>query len=296
MKKQSSVIGIDLGGTKTALALFDTATMTPRASKIFPTEAHKGFSAVIDLLLKEVNVIRCTDTIAIGLGIPGFIDPKSQQVISMPNIPDSSGKDLRKWISESTNLPVSLENDARCFALAEALAGSGMGHRIVLGITLGTGVGGGIVIDGELFHGAHGYAGEVGHALLVPGQTLYPTEDQRGDVEQYISGTAMGRRCEAAKRPQDYLEGQVCGFLQPEVLREVAWLVVNAMHFIDPSIIIFGGSAGRALKPHLASIEKELQNWLLDGMSTPKIVCSSLEDSAVRGAALLAIKDFSNIH
>lgn len=284
----TSILGIDFGGTKTALTLFDTATMVPRTSRTFPTEASEGFAAVQDRLLKAVKSFLVADTIAIGLGVPGFIDPKTQRVISMPNIPGSDGMDVRRWLSSATGLPVTIENDARCFAYAEALLGAGKGHPIVLGVTLGTGVGGGIVINGTLFHGTHGYAGEVGHALLVPSQPPYPTGDRRGDVEQFLSGTAMGKRCEAAKRPQDYLEGKVCSFLQPEVMREVAWFIVNALHFIDPSIVIFGGSTGRALKPHLSAIERELQTWLLPGVKPPMLACGVLEDAAVRGAALLA--------
>ncbi|PIQ76136.1 hypothetical protein COU78_00555 [Candidatus Peregrinibacteria bacterium CG10_big_fil_rev_8_21_14_0_10_49_24] len=284
----ASILGIDLGGTKTALALFDTATMVPRTSEGFPTEAAEGFAAVQDRLLKAVKLIRAPDTVAIGLGVPGFIDPKTKHVISMPNIPGSDNVDIRQWLSSATGLPVAIENDARCFAYAEALLGAGKGHRIVLGVTLGTGVGGGIVINGELFRGTHGYAGEVGHALLMPGQPPYPTEDRRGDVEQFLSGTAMGRRCEAARRPQDYLEGHVCSFLQPEVIREVAWFIVSAMHFIDPAIVVFGGSTGRALKPHLSIIEKEISAWLLPGMKPSKLAGGTLADATVRGAALLA--------
>ena len=266
--------------------------MVPRVSRAFPTEASEGFPAVQDRLLKAVRDLLAPDTVAIGLGVPGFIDPTTRRVISMPNIPGSENRDVRHWLSSATKLPVEIENDARCFAYAESLLGAGRGHRIVLGVTLGTGVGGGIVINGELFRGTHGYAGEVGHALLIPGQPPYPTEDRRGEVEQFLSGTAMGKRCQAARRPQDYLEGQVCSFLRPEVMREVAWFIVSAMHFIDPSIVIFGGSTGRALKPHFSTIEQELQTWLLPGMKPPRLVCGALEDAAVRGAALLASVKF----
>ncbi|MBI2635735.1 ROK family protein [Candidatus Peregrinibacteria bacterium] len=287
----ASILGIDLGGTKTALTLFDAATIVPRTSQSFPTEASEGLAAVQDRLLKAVKLICAPDTVAIGLGVPGFINPKTKHVISMPNIPGSDNVDIRQWLTSAIGLPVTIENDARCFTYAEALLGAGKGHPIVLGVTLGTGVGGGIAIDGTLFHGGHGHAGEVGHALLMPGQPPYPTEDRRGDVEQFLSGTAMGKRCEAARRPQDYLEGHVCSFLQPEVIREVAWFIVNAMHFIDPSIVVFGGSTGRALNTHLSTIEKEVSAWLLPGVKPPELACGVLVDAAVRGAALLAAAD-----
>ena len=116
------------------------------------------------------------------------------------------------------------------------------------------------------------------------------TTSMRGGVEQFLSGSAMGKRCSAAKRPEDYLEGEVCSFLQPEVLKEVAWLVTNLAHLLDPSIIIFGGSAGMALKSHLKEIEAELKKWMLPETPLPKLAAGQLKDAAMRGAAILVRK------
>lgn len=288
MAAASTIIGIDLGGTKTAVALFDAQSMKQLTIKVIPTDAKRGFKAVLAMLLAEIAAIRTESTVAIGLGVPGFIDTNTGTIVTMPNIPGAEGMELAACIQYETHLPTVVENDARCFAYAEALIGAGKDHSVVLGIALGTGVGGGIVVDKKIFHGSRGYAGEIGHLLLVPGQPPYETKDKRGDVEQFLSGTAMGRRCEAAKRPQDYLEGEVCGFMQPHVLREVAWLVVDVMHVLDPSIVILGGSAGRALKPHLPAIRKELGAWLVKGITPPELVCGSITDAAVKGAGLLA--------
>jgi glucokinase len=168
------------------------------------------------------------------------------------------------------------------------MLGAGKDHDIVIGITLGTGVGGGVVIHQKIQRGAHGFAGEIGHMLLRPGQPPYKTENKRGDIEQFLSGTAMGKRCAEAQRPDEYLEGAVCEFMRPEIFREVAWLITNLTHAFDPSIIIFGGSAGRALKPHFGAIKKELQNWLLPTVDAPELAISVLDDAGLRGAALLA--------
>jgi glucokinase len=220
--------------------------------------------------------------------VPGFIDRQSGKIVTMPNIPGAEGMELAACIQYETRLPTVIENDARCFAYAEAILGAGKDHEVVLGVTLGTGVGGGIVIGKKLYHGARGYAGEIGHMLLQPGNPPYPTRDKRGEVEQFLSGTAMGKRCQAAEKPEDYLEGQVCGFMQPHVFREVAWLIVNAVHTIDPSVIVFGGSAGRAMKPHFAKIEAELRQWMLPGIKAPMLSSGEVKDAAVKGAALLA--------
>jgi glucokinase len=283
----ASVLGIDLGGTKTAIARYDAETFEEQKHEKLPTHAEKRFEHVLEDLLKDVQTLRSDDTKAVGIGVPGLVHQPDGTILILPNIPGADNVPLKARLEESLGLPVYVDNDANCFALAEALYGAGKGHDIVIGITMGTGVGGGIVINGKLLHGHHGYAAEIGHMLLKPGEPPYETSDARGDIEQFLSGSAMGKRCREAKRPEDYLEGEVCSYLQPAVFREVAWMCVNLIHLLDPSIIIFGGSAGRALGNHLDDIQKELKQWLLPGTPLPKIAIASLKDAATRGAALL---------
>jgi glucokinase len=288
MKVGATILGVDLGGTKTALALYDAKTLERKAEQILPTRAERGFEAVRADLLKEIDALRTADTVAVGLGVPGLIDAETHRILVMPNIPGSAGADLRADLKAHTGLPVVIENDARCFAYSEALLGAGKGHRIVVGITMGTGVGGGIVIDGKLYRGAHGFAGELGHMLLRPGEPPYETPNKRGEVEQFLSGTALGRRCPEAGNPADYLEGEKCLDLRPQFIRELAWLVADISHSLDPSMIIFGGSVGQALSPHLPEIHEEFKHWLLPRYTPPLIACGTLSDAARRGAALLA--------
>lgn len=179
MTAVQTILGIDLGGTKTAIALFEKDTLKQLSVKVFPTDAARGFEAVKQSLLSEIAELRRDDTVAIGLGVPGFIDHISGKVVTMPNIPGAEGMELAACIQYETHMSTIIENDARCFAYAEALLGAGKDHDVVLGITLGTGVGGGIVINKKLYHGARGYAGEVGHMLLRPGEPPYPTKDKR---------------------------------------------------------------------------------------------------------------------
>ena len=123
--------------------------------------------------------------------------------------------------------------------------------------------------------------------LLKPGEPPFVTEDKRGDVEQFVSGTALGKRCQEAKTPEEYLEGEVCGFLQPMIFREIAWIIVNVTHLMDPSVIVFGGSAGRALEPHFDEVREELKTWMLPNTPLPDLAIAELKDAATRGAALL---------
>jgi len=182
-----------------------------------------------------------------------------------------------------------VDNDANCFTLAEARAGVAKNRKVVIGITFGTGVGGGIVVDGHLFRGAHGFAAEIGHMLLVPGKPPYKTEKKRGEVEQFLSGTAFHHRCNDAENPAQYLQGDVCAYMHPDVFRETAWLCTNLTHLLDPDMIVFGGSVGHAFKPHLETIKADLKEWLLPNTPLPEIAIAELKDAGTLGAALLTV-------
>lgn len=283
----ANVIGVDLGGTKIALGRYNLDTWELEASHRIDTHANEQFEHVYNDMIAMIKEYETEATTGVGVGVPGLVAQPAGTVVKMPNIPGAENFPLKDRLASDMTAPIPVDNDANCFALAEALHGAGKGHRVFAGVTLGTGVGGGIVIDGRIFQGGHGYAAEFGHMLLVPGSPPYDTEDKRGEVEQFISGTAMGKRCEAAGKPEDYLDGEVCEFMRPEVLREVAWLCTNLTYVLDPSIIAFGGSAGRALKPHIPAIEQELTQWLLPGTPLPKLTVAELPHAATFGAALL---------
>lgn len=283
-----TVIGVDLGGTKSALARYDLKTGAIQAEEQIPTQATRGLSAVVDDVIAAIGRMRTPDTEAVGFGIAGLVRQPDGVVQDTPNIPGGKDFPLRQTLTKKLALPVFVDNDAHCFALAEALFGAGKGNKVVVGVAMGTGVGGGIVIDGKIFHGARGFSGEIGHMLLVPGQAPYPSKLKRGEVEEFLSGTAMGKRCEAAMKPEDYLEGKVCALLQPHVFEEVAWLCVNLTHLLDPDVIVFGGSAGRALKTHMKEIDVQMKRWILKGTPLPTLAIAQRKDAATLGAALLA--------
>lgn len=285
-KKQ--VIGVDLGGTKCALALFDAETFDILERKTIPTRAADGLSAVVDDVVAAIEEMKTPETTAVGIGVPGLVRQPEGFLIKAPNIAGSDNFPMKQVLSERLGLPVFVGNDANCFVLAEARLGSAKNYKMVIGITFGTGVGGGLVIDGKLFEGAHGYAAEIGHMLMMPGKPPYDDpDDKRGRVEQFLSGTAMGKRCEAAQTPEDYLEGAVCSFMQPDIYREVAWLCTTLTYMLDPDVIVFGGSAGYALLKHIEEITAELKKWTLPGTPLPAIVAATMKDAGTVGAALL---------
>ena len=287
MPNRQTVIGFDLGGTKSAVAVYDKNSWEELSYERIATNADRGFSAVLDGAMTQIEKVWQKDTIGVGFGVAGLLAHPEGLLLSSPNIPGSVNIPLKKLLTARFNTAVEVENDSRCFTLAEAVAGAGKGKRVVVGVTMGTGVGGGIIIEGKVMHGEHGFAGEIGHMLLRPGEPPFPTKDIRGEAEQFFSGTAMGKRCAAANKPEEYLEGQACSFLHPHLFREIAWMVTNLTYAVDPSIIVFGGSAGLALKPHLKEIRAELRNWLLPHTPEPELATAMCAHPGTLGAALL---------
>jgi glucokinase len=290
MTKKQSIIGVDLGGTKIDLARYDVQTFDLEEQIKLDTHSDKAWPHVYEDLVKAIDSIRTEDTIGIGIGVPGLVRQPEGVIVTLPNIPEAQDIPLKTKLTADSGLPVTVDNDANAFALAEALHSKYSTRGVVIGITMGTGVGGGIVVNGTLFRGAHGFAAEIGHMLLQPGKPPYKTADKRGDIEQFISGTAFGKRCEAASKPEEYMEGEVCAFMRPEVFKEVGWMCVSLNSLFDPSLIIFGGSAGKALKPHLQEIQQEMEQWSLPNIPLPELSIATLDDAATRGAALLTLE------
>ncbi|MFA6039077.1 MAG: ROK family protein [Candidatus Peribacteraceae bacterium] len=282
-----NVIGIDVGGTKSAIASYDPKGWQLLRKEQFPTRKEAGFAAVLEEVLSLADTWKTNGTVALGFGAPGLIRHQEGDILRTPNINGGEGFPLKSTLEKRYGIPVAVENDSNCFALGEALEGAGKGHSVVVGITMGTGVGGGIVVDGKLFRGANGFAGEAGHMLLLPGSPPYETNDRRGEVEQFLSGTAMLKRCKEAKSAAELLEGGTCAYLHPEIVLETAWLCATITHLINPSIIIFGGGTGRALRPFLIAIGEETTRWLMKDTPLPQLSIAALEDPSTRGAAML---------
>lgn len=282
----ASIVGIDIGGTKVAGVRYDSASWKPQDERYIQTNAKRGLPAVLEDVAAMILELKAEDTIAVGVGVPGPVQDGVLRIA--PNIPQSNGVDVQKFLASKTGMQVTVCNDNQGFAYAEATRGVGKGKHVVVALALGTGVGGGIVINGKIVQGAHGSAGEFGHTLLVPGHPPFESDDKRGDVEQFLSGSAWKKRCAAAKKPEDFMEGDVCSFLHPLVYKETAWICTNLIYALDPDVIVIGGSAGRSLENHHDEILAELKQWILPGTPIPDISVTKLKGAGMLGAALLA--------
>src|SRR3989339_1856954 len=188
-------IGVDLGGTKIAAALVSETGKIITDVNI-PTEASKGKKHVLGVISKAIDHLLRTSAKpvkAIGLGVPGPILYEKGVVIGPPNLPGWKQVNLKQVLGKKFKLPVYVDNDANCAALAEARFGAGIGRKHFIYITVSTGIGGGIIINGELYRGANGSAGEFGHMIIDSHGFTCGCGDV-GCLEALASGTAIKKR------------------------------------------------------------------------------------------------------
>jgi fructokinase len=284
-------LGIDLGGTKTEIVGFQDGREVMRRRVATPRD-YDGTIAVLRALVAESGT-----AVPVGLAIPGT--ETGAGTIKNANSTWLNGRPLRADLETALERKVRLANDANCFALSEAVDGAGAGARVVFGVIAGTGVGGGMVVDGKVLGGAHGVGGEWGH-IPLPAMTEAERADSRSCycgkrdcVETWCSGPSLpaelerrtGRRMtvEEIVTSEGSEERALIGRLVDRLARGLA-VVVN---ILDPDVIVLGGGLSNIARlydelPPLV----ETYGFTLGG--PPKIVKNRHGDSSgVRGAAWL---------
>lgn len=192
-----TVIAGDFGGTNLRAALVDDAgeVLVRREVASTPEASPADVLERIGELLGAVREVAATPPDAASLAVAGLIDAEGGRVMVSPNIPAFRNLALTEPLSERLGIPVSIENDASAAALGEHRFGAGQGTRHLLHATLGTGIGGGLVVDGRLYRGAQGLAGEIGHIVLDPAGPPCGC-GARGCLEAIAGGVAFGRRAQ----------------------------------------------------------------------------------------------------
>jgi len=315
-------VGIDLGGTFIKWALLDE-TMAIRGRLQAPTPVDDGPDGVIEAMaagterLLRQEGLSPGDVAGVGIGSPGPLDLDAGVVIGMPNIPGFEMIPLRDRLAERLGLGVLLENDANAAALGEYLLGGGKGTRLMVLLTLGTGVGSGIVLDGRLLHGAHGIGAELGHTIVEPDGEPCGC-GQRGCLERYASATYLARYArrlveEAGRRSCleqvirrkghiDALDVQDARRAGDEVA-EAAWEravrflaigCVNVCRVLDPDRIVLGGGMAKAGEDLMVPLRRHFreQHWRLSEPKTALALAELGNDAGVIGAAGAARERF----
>lgn len=286
----SHIIGIDIGGTKIAAGTYllrsrrvlDHGT-SPHRTRTAKTSLQSVVEAIDQYYTKGV-------TQAIGVGIAGMVNPETGVFFEGPHLPTGlKNFSIKKYLEQHFRVPVSVDNDANCIGLAEALVGAGQNARTVLTLTLGTGIGAGLVMDGNIFHGGK-YATEFGH-IIVDGKT--PLED-------LASGPALERtfRRIAKKKANSYtivtLAKQRNRAAQRAVAEVARWFgigIQNAIYAYSPDVVVLGGGLGRERSITKPAIARATQGLRFAALRQTHIVPSKLKYHAgIIGAALLTTR------
>lgn len=310
-------VGVDLGGTQTKAAVLDAEHRILRRA-VIDTCAGQGPPRVIGRIVELIDGLLAAhgaardDVAAVGVGAPGPLSHASGVVLHAPNLPGWHDIPLRDRLAEACGLRVTVENDANAAAYGEFVAGAGAGMRDMVLMTLGTGIGGGVIVDGKLHRGFFDSAGEIGHTIVQPDGLECPC-GQRGCLERYASAAAVARRAveairggeasklaealgargtldardvDAAAAAGDPLAARVWD----DACRYLAIAAINIQHTLNPGLIVlFGGLAqaeGRLLDPLRAHFER--LTWR-SAPDHPRFALSALGgDAGVIGAAALA--------
>src|SRR5438105_3041837 len=234
-------IGVDLGGTKIeALALDDAGREVFRKRVLTPRGDYVATLAAVAALVNEIGAG------SVGIGIPGALS-QTTGLVKNANSTWLIGRPLKQDLERALGREVRLENDANCFALSEAVDGAGKGARVVFGVILGTGVGGGIVVDGKVLVGANAIAGEWGHnPLPLPRDADLPLPacycGRVGCIETYLSGPGVLRDYERATGERLAPE-TIMALEQPfhRYAQRLARALASVVNVLDPDVIVLGG-------------------------------------------------------
>jgi fructokinase len=274
-------IGIDLGGTKIeGIALDDAGRVLVRRRVATPRGDYAGTVVAIVALVRGIESAT-GDRGTVGVGIPGALS-RLTGLVKNANSTWLNGTPLPGDLEAALGRPVRLANDADCFALSEAVDGAGRGARVVFGVILGTGVGGGIVVDGHLLDGPNAIAGEWGHnPLPLPDENDLPLRPcycgRAGCIETYLCGPALQR--------ERAIDGDEAAMARYEA--RLARSLAGVINLLDPDVIVLGGGVSNVDRLY-ANVPRLWQAHVFSDQVATRLAKHEHGDSSgVRGAAWL---------
>lgn len=310
-------IGIDVGGTKIAAAELTNGTLEPQGLE--PTADSSD--AIVEQLAQVIDRLRRNGARAVGIGMPSVIEFATGRIRHSVNIP-LADIPLRSLLTERAGLPVYVDNDANCAALAEAYEGDRLTCPHLVMFTIGTGVGGGLVLNGRVYRGATGAAPEMGHTIIgldlaagAPERTPFP---QPGSLEALAAGRALDRLVhEAATAAPDSAlgrrlaqDGEITGHDAVEAARRgdpdgtrlirilgerLGVGVANAINMFDPLEIVIGGGVSTAGELLLEHVREAAARFTVPGVGTETRIRLARHGprAGVLGAALMARHEYA---
>jgi glucokinase len=319
------VAGVDIGGTNqtVALARLDGEVLETRRTRLRPGDtAQDVVASVLEMIAGALGAVSrvprrpgADKLLRIGVGFGGPVDIRAGTVLTSHHVPGWDQYPLRDTLEGRLDATAVIDNDANAAAFGEARFGSGRGHRNILYVNVGTGIGAGLILNGSLYHGQHGMAGEIGHVTVVPDGPPCPC-GKRGCLEAVASGRAIGRRAQEAARADPQAAGHLLALaggdagaidgtlvlagartgdplalrLVGETAEYLGRALGNAANVVDPSMIVVGGGVGEAGEELFTPLRAAVRRHLLPSMPPPEVVPASLGyDAGIAGALALAL-------
>jgi len=249
--KESTFIGVDLGGTKLRVGKFSNLNLISASS--YPVSADASEDVVLDEIYAAIDTLFDSEVKAIGLAVPSVVDVEKGIIYNVENIPSWQEVHLKELFEKRYKVDVFVNNDANAFVLGEAYSGKGKSYKNIVGLTLGTGMGCGIVIDGKLYNGSNCGAGEIG-TMKYKNHTLeYYGSGEFFKGEFGVDGAELYRK---AKENDEKALKVFEAF--GEKFGEIIMIV---LYTYDPDIIIIGGSVSKSYKYFEKSMRKKLKEF-----------------------------------
>ena len=256
-------IGVDFGGTSVKPGVVSGSKIVARSEPI-PTRKHDSAEGLLAAVFRDVALLReqYSEVCALGAGLPGIIDGLNGRVRELSNVPGWRDVPLAALLSEKTGLPCIIENDANAMAYAEWRFGAGRDRRNVICMTLGTGVGGGLILDGKLFRGSQLGAGEIGQMIIEP-HGVPGRYGNSGALEKYVGNRQISERAQKiyaaasiTRAPEEltplFLEkaalsgDEIAAKLWEDVGFEIGIMLTNIVWLLNPDRIVIGGGVAKA--------------------------------------------------
>ncbi len=273
------LIGIDLGGTKVEAGLIEGMEVIDKKYSLIPADS-KNASDIIDVIINIISELFDQSVKGIGIGIPSLVDRKNGIVYEVQNIPSWQKVPLANILKDKFKVPVYLDNDANCFALGEYRYGAGQNHKNFVGLTLGTGMGAGIITDGHLLKDANCGSGEFGSIPYL--DSIY---------EDYCSGKFF--RTFYNEDGQNLVEKAKSGNTDAikafnEFGNHLGNAIKTIMFSVDPHKIIIGGSVAKSKEAYTAALLKSVEKFPYpESVKNLEIIYTDTANIAVLGAASL---------
>ena len=272
-------IGIDLGGTNIRVGIVDQGAIVKKRSE--PCKAGMPEQTVINQLKEMIAVLLSPDVKSIGIGVPSVVDVEKGIIYNVANIPSWKEVHLKSILEAAFHIPVAVNNDCNCFALGEYYFGTGRNYPDMVGLTLGTGVGAGIIIDGKLYTGNNAGAGEIGSLPYLDNDYEYYCSS-RFFTQKYRS-TGKEAFEKSCRGDSESLE------LWNEIGLHIGNLIKAVLFTYDPQAIILGGSISKAFDFFSKTMNENLKTFPYpETIENIQILASQNGDISLLGASVLS--------